>query len=434
MRRLKPSVETLHISINDFIMKITQVEFTPALAAFFFDDQKAIGNNPGRNGFLYNGKAETPGFEQIRIPAKTISIILFLENGETAIGDCCAVQYSGTAGRDPLFKVDEQVKWLRSNLAPLLIGFDIISFKQSAEYFDHILIDDLPLHSAVRYGLSQALLDATARTSQKTMAEVILSEYGFENTGKPVRVFSQSGDDRYHNIEKMILKFVDVLPHGLINDPIEKVGNNGKLFRNFVCWTRERILELRTSNQYEPELHYDTYGTLGMVFDMDLDKIADFLKKLEKDASPFKLRIEHPIDGGSRENQILLMRKLRKKIQAISSNVELVADEWCNTLEDIKIFAETGAADMIQIKMPDLGGINNSIEALSLCNEYDIKAYLGGSCTETDISARVSSHLAVALQPHQVLAKPGMGVDEGLMIVQNEMKRTLQIMKAKMKQ
>jgi methylaspartate ammonia-lyase len=50
-------------------------------------------------------------------------------------------------------------------------------------------------------------------------------------------------------------------------------------------------------------------------------------------------------------------------------------------------------------------------------------AYCGGTCNETDRSAQVSAHLAMACGAAQVLAKPGMGVDEGLMIVGNEMAR-----------
>jgi len=50
-------------------------------------------------------------------------------------------------------------------------------------------------------------------------------------------------------------------------------------------------------------------------------------------------------------------------------------------------------------------------------------AYLGGSVTETDQSSRLGAHVAMATQPDQILARPGMGVDEGHMIVYNEMAR-----------
>ena len=47
------------------------------------------------------------------------------------------------------------------------------------------------------------------------------------------------------------------------------------------------------------------------------------------------------------------------------------------------------------------------------------------SCNETDRSAQVCVQVAMATQPDQILAKPGMGVDEGYMIVYNEMQRVL---------
>ena len=41
-------------------------------------------------------------------------------------------------------------------------------------------------------------------------------------------------------------------------------------------------------------------------------------------------------------------------------------------------------------------------------------------------------HAAMAARPDQILAKPGMGVDEGFMIVYNEMNRIIALRKAKM--
>jgi methylaspartate ammonia-lyase len=80
---------------------------------------------------------------------------------------------------------------------------------------------------------------------------------------------------------------------------------------------------------------------------------------------------------------------------------------------------------MIQIKMPDLGGIQNSVEAVLRCREEDLGAFLGGSCAETDLSARLSVHVALAARPDLLLVKPGMGLDEGYSLIRNEMDRTL---------
>jgi methylaspartate ammonia-lyase len=47
------------------------------------------------------------------------------------------------------------------------------------------------------------------------------------------------------------------------------------------------------------------------------------------------------------------------------------------------------------------------------------------------VTARISTQVALATQPYQILAKPGMGVDEGYMIVKNEMARTIALLKSK---
>ena len=59
------------------------------------------------------------------------------------------------------------------------------------------------------------------------------------------------------------------------------------------------------------------------------------------------------------------------------ASVQIVADEWCNTLEDVRDFVEAGAAHMIQVKTPDLGGINNTLEAIIYAKERGMGAYLG---------------------------------------------------------
>ena len=127
----------------------------------------------------------------------------------------------------------------------------------------------------------------------------------------------------------------------------------------------------------------------------------------------------------SRKEQIEMYQSLKKYIRMRGMNVQLVADEWANTLEDIRAFIDAGAADMIQIKMPDLGGIQNSVEAALACREAGVGAFLGGSCAETALSARMSIQVALAVRPDIVMAKPGMGVDEAVSLAQNEMARTL---------
>jgi methylaspartate ammonia-lyase len=103
--------------------------------------------------------------------------------------------------------------------------------------------------------------------------------------------------------------------------------------------------------------------------------------------------------------------------------VRIVADEWCNTLRDIKDFADARCCHMIQIKTPDLGGLQDIVDAVLHCKAGGVEAYQGGTCNETDLSARACVHLAMAARPERLLAKPGMGFDEGYCIGINEMER-----------
>ena len=413
-------------------MRIKEVLFAKGVAGFFFDDQLAIRTGLPQSGFIYEGSPRIPGFDRIRIPSECVSILLILDDGEMVAGDCCAVQYSGAGGRDPVFLADHYIPWMERSLKPELIGRDCSSFKQNALFFDALRTQEgRLLHTAIRYGVTQALLGATAKSARCTMTEVVVREYGLPLDPKPIKIFAQTGDDRYTNAEKMILKGVEVLPHGLINDPFKRVGSGGEKFKEYLVWLKKRIFELRTDVNYRPELHFDVYGTFGIVFENNLSRITDYIADLEEAAKPLPLRIECPVDAGSREGQAEALQSICRLLSQKGLSTEIVADEWCNTLEDVDLFAQERAGHMIQIKVPDLGGINNTIQAVLSCKAKGVKAYQGGSCTETDVTAQISSQVALATQPYQLLAKPGMGVDEGYMIVKNEMARTIALLKSK---
>lgn len=410
--------------------RIAKVVASPGLTGFYFDDQMAIKKGAEQDGFTYLGDPAIEGFTAVRQPGESISVMLVLDDGQVAYGDCAAVQYSGAGGRDPLFLAEDFIPIIEKEIAPMLEGQELDSFKKLAEKIDNHKINGKPLHTAIRYGLTQAILDAVALAKKVTRTEVVVEEYNLELDLTPVHVFAQTGDDRYINADKMIIKQVDVLPHALINNVKTKLGENGEKLLEYVKWLKNRVKEIGQED-YEPIFHIDVYGTIGEAFDMDITKMVDYFGELEKAASPYKLRIEGPMDAGSKEEQIKQMKLLREGLEEKGIKVEIVADEWCNTLEDIKEFVDEKAADMIQVKTPDLGGINNSIEAVLYCKENGVGAYQGGTCNETDRSSQICVDIALATRPDQILAKPGMGVDEGIMIVYNEMNRVLALLRAK---
>lgn len=442
-------------------IKIIGAAAVIGLSGFFCDDQSAIAKDATKDGFVYATPPVTPGFSATRMAGRGLSLILFGSDGAVGVGDLLTVQYGGVANREAPYSYDDLTKvkrFVETELNQFLTTVAITSFQEASRLitglrtsgdlrsdesvsivgFDKTsprfdiwkageTTNSCSLPIALRFAITSAILDLVANTNRELMAATIAREYQVDPAFRRVAIFAQSGDDRYLNIDKMILKEVDALPHGLINNVSSLVGADGSIFADYLRFVISRIERLRPREDYCPTLHFDVYGTFGAAFGGSTSRLADYLASLKEISPKYTLRFEHPIDGGSIEGQIEVMARLKQLLKDKGADVKIVADEWCNDVSDIAAFADADAADMIHIKSPDLGGLDEIAEATLAVKKKGLEAYLGGSCNESDISARATTHLAVALSADQVLAKPGMGVDEGLMLVRNEMERIMAI-------
>jgi methylaspartate ammonia-lyase len=451
---------------------IRQVLAVPAVGAGYYDDLAALQADYVPLPERFTAPPATRGFRAVREVAEAVSVGLVLDSGQVAWGDCVAVAYSAKSGRATVFRAEEGLETIQRVAVPMLEGRKLTSFRDLAGEVDALteleeasrpvprqpkparkegvsrralitapvrflqtaqegedvptalVTTQRPLHTAVRYGLSQALLQAVALARGMTMAEVVAQEWALPRPDAPVPIHAQSGSERYRNAEKMIVRRVASLPHALVENIPEQLGREGAEMTRYIRWLKERIPQLG-GDEYWPTIHLDLHGTLGQVCDNDAGAMLGQLYAWELAAQPYTLRIESPMVLESREAQIQAMKTLREYVRFRGMNVRLVADEWANTLDDICAFIEAGAADMIQIKMPDLGSVHNTVEAVLACKADGVGAFLGGSYAETDLSARVSVHVALATQPDIIMAKPGMGVDEAISLVENEIARTL---------
>src|SRR5690606_35586154 len=125
-------------------------------------------------------------------------------------------------------------------------------------------------------------------------------------------------------------------------------------------------------DDYAPRIHIDLYGTLGELFDNDADAIAAYIGILADIIAPYDLLVESPVIAASRAEQSAMYRAIRAALDHRGITAGLVVDEWANTLDDIKAFWADGAIQNVQIKTPDLGGVNNTIEALIYCQQNGI--------------------------------------------------------------
>jgi methylaspartate ammonia-lyase len=220
----------------------------------------------------------------------------------------------------------------------------------------------------------------------------------------------------------MVFHRLDALPHTQVDDVAAQFGPEGEILLEYARWVAERV---RRESDYRPALHFDIHGAAGKVFEGDIARIAAFTGKLGKATRGFECRLESPVIEPTLERQIETLAALRRKVASGGSGVLLVADEWANTRSDIRSFLHAEAVDMVHIKMPDLGGLDESLESVLACRVSGVKSLLGGSCIETDLSSKLSVHVALAARPDVLLVKPGMGIHEAVSLQRNEMGRVL---------
>jgi methylaspartate ammonia-lyase len=385
--------------------------------------------NARANGIDMEGDTVTPGFRRILQPGEMISVMIRLEDGQTAHGDCMDVIFSGAAGRDPVFRAAVHLPIIEGEIRSRLVGREIDAFRPFAEEIDALEVEGKGLHTAVRYGMTQALLHAAALARHETMAETVARDYGTEIATEAIPILGMCPTDQPFQAEKMMLKGVEVLPHANFVTAGD-LGVDGAAILEYTSWLSRRIGELGGEG-YHPAIHLDVYGGIGAMCEMDAGRMSEFIVRLAERSAPYELLVETPVVAETRQAQIETFSQLKANLAEAGCGAKLVADEWCNTLDDAKAFADAAAVDYIQVKMPDLGGLNNTIEALLYCRQSGIGAYCGGSANETDQSARISSHIALACRADVLMNKPGQGVDEGLVILRNEMSRTLAMIRGR---
>ncbi len=464
--------------------RIAAVLAVPATGAGHCTDLRALQDKLIPLDQQVTEQPVTPGFDRVREVAEAVSVGLVLDRSETTgsgpeaggvvWGDCVSVAHPDGSGGEPVFRASAGLRSIRELVAPTLRGQRIISFRELADEIEsltetvqvpapkgddprdsddrrapgvsrrdllttplrilrasdeenpepELISVERPLHAAVRYGVSQALLQAAALCRGGTMAEVISAEWGLPLPDRSVPVHSQGQLGRRTDADRMIVRRADSLGQGLLDGTPDQLGTDGSALIRHVRWLKARADGL-AGPDYRPAIHLDLHGALGRMYDNNLGRILGYIHRLQAQAHPYPLRVESPLIMGSRDAQIEALGTLREYVQFRRLGVEIVADEWINTLDDVRALVEARGADMAHISMPALGGVQNSVEAVLTCQEAGIGTLLGGSCTETDLSARVGAQVALATQPDLVMAKPGSDIDGSICLIRNEMARTL---------
>ncbi|WP_454691656.1 methylaspartate ammonia-lyase [Achromobacter aloeverae] len=395
--------------------EIQALRVAKGIGGFWVNDQPAIQLGAEADGFFFKGAPVSPGFKAIREPSEALCIILQLGDGQLAYGDCVTVLNLGYGDRPAPLRADSLEK-VQSALQAAYVGKTFPGFRESARLLDDLTLDKETLRP-VAYGMSQALLSATALARKKLMTSVLQAEYHIDGPLKRPELAGSCGGNWQQNVEKAILREVSMFPQSAI-----QTRRQCEDLPAFVEWIIKRIGDLGADG-YIPDLHFDFHSALGRMFDNDEDKVCDYLGKIVDTAGPYQVYFEDPLFSQSPEEAMERMARLRDRLDTRGPNCKLIADEWVNSPGHVEPFAKAKAAHAFQIKAPDNGSLINTISAIQACKAHGVLPYLGGSCNETEISVRATLHVGMATGAWRMLTRPGLGFDEGVMIATNEFSR-----------
>jgi methylaspartate ammonia-lyase len=182
---------------------------------------------------------------------------------------------------------------------------------------------------------------------------------------------------------------------------------------------------IKTADPQALAFYFNVRGGYGTLREDNLGQILGLLYGLEKAAEPFLVRLEDPIVLPQRSEQIEKMARLKSYLSSRRLKLQLVAHAGIRSAADAQAFIERKAVHMLYIDLPQLGSLGESVAAVLAAQREGVTVLLGGSADETQLAAHISTHLALALQPTLLLAKPGRLGEAGIATTYNEMNRVL---------
>ena len=228
-------------------------------------------------------------------------------------------------------------------------------------------------------------------------------------------MFVQSGDDRYTNVDKMVLKEADVLPHGLINEVETKLGRTASAAR--VCRLASRP-DHRAARR-DPITHRDCISTFmarsALAFDRRRRSDCGLSGRLGGAGGAFqRLRRASPSTQEAAPPRCTCYAALRPRLRPaaaqrarwpLMSGATPSRTSSCSSPRVRRMSSTSRRRTLAASTIP--------IEALLLVRRDGLDRVLRRKLQRDRRSGPVSAHIAMACGADQVLAKPGMGVDEG---------------------
>lgn len=268
--------------------------------------------------------------------------------------------------------------------------------------YEDVLVER-PLSAPLRYGLSQILLTALARTRNVPVAQQIATTY--DQPWSPALIPLHLEIDMAQALPDAAVLMPPIQSLGYriaSSDPQAQLGANGEHLQRFIRQLTQLIGQVAEPD-YRPTIHLDVAGGLGQLFDYDNGRILGTIYGLEQATKPFPLRITDPAQFETVAQQIEFNRELLDYLRLRGLKTEIAVRHSLQTLSDIEQFVAANAAHMIEIVPQQLGTVQQTIQAIQACRQAQTSVLL------KDDMHPFASQLALAVRPDLITAfwEPG---------------------------
>jgi methylaspartate ammonia-lyase len=252
-----------------------------------------------------------------------------------------------------------------------------------------------PLSPSLRYGLSQALLTALAAVREVTLTELIAVEFNlpFQPALTPMHLDINGAAPAPD--ASVLSKHIQSLGYRIgVGNPKERLGSDGAKLQRFIRELTD-LIERVTEPDYRPAIHLDVAGGLGQIYEDNVGRILGALYGLEQAAQPYPLCISDPVSTDDPDKQIEIRQQLLDFIRLRGMRIRLGVRSPLRSLADVQRFAATGAAHLLELSLPQLGTIQQSIRAIHICRQAGMAVLL----RDDGNAPQFACHASLAAQP-----------------------------------
>ncbi|GJM41848.1 MAG: hypothetical protein DHS20C20_21300 [Ardenticatenaceae bacterium] len=267
-----------------------------------------------------------------------------------------------------------------------------------------------PLHPAMQYGLTAALLPAVAAANRVSVTKLVAQEYGVELEETAVPLQMPLNDQNVQAAQTILTAHVASVGYTTGKENHKAIlGENGERLQQHVRQIAAWLPSLDPS--FQPTIHLDLRGGLGELFENNGGKVLGAIYGLEQATKPYTLLIQNPIWHHDLVAQIIYSKDLTSYLRIRRMNTKLVADAWVDSLETAEQFSDPKICHMIHLELPRLGNLDVGITAVLHAHTQNHPVILSGTPTP------LTTQIAIAIRPTQLQGNP--------LVHFNEMQKTL---------